>query len=102
MIRLAFIIVALCCGSLAGVCRAEGPLDPRSDDFFETHIRPVLATKCLKCHGAKKQESNLRLDSRAAMLKGGDSGPAVVPGKPGESYLIEAIKYESFEMPPTG
>jgi mono/diheme cytochrome c family protein len=65
-------------------------------------IRPVLAEKCFRCHGDNKQESSLRLDSRAGALKGGDSGAAVVPGKPEDSLLIEAIKYESFEMPPSG
>src|SRR5690606_33535802 len=57
---------------------------------------------CFKCHGPDKQSGELRLDSRAAMLQGGDSGPAIVPGKPEESLLIEAVKYESFEMPPSG
>lgn len=69
---------------------------------FEQHIRPILVTKCLKCHGERKQEGKLRLDSREAMLKGGESGPSIVPGETTESLLIEAIKYESFEMPPTG
>ncbi|MEX0819377.1 MAG: PSD1 and planctomycete cytochrome C domain-containing protein, partial [Pirellulaceae bacterium] len=69
---------------------------------FEQHIRPILVTKCLKCHGEKKQEGSLRLDSREAMLHGGDSGPAIVAGQAAESLLIEAIKYESYEMPPTG
>ncbi len=79
---------------------AESPA--KASLYFEQNIRPLLATKCLKCHGEKKQEGHLRLDSRASILKGGDSGPAIVPGKPEESLLIEAIKYESFEMPPTG
>lgn len=69
---------------------------------FEQHIRPILVAKCLKCHGDKKQEGKLRLDSRAAMLAGGESGSSIVPGEAAESLLIEAIKYESFEMPPTG
>ena len=69
---------------------------------FEQRVRPLLVAKCVKCHGEQKQEGELRLDSRAAMLKGGESGPAVVPGNIAESLLIEAIKYESVEMPPTG
>ncbi len=85
-----------------GPLRAEEPADPASSKFFETHIRPVLASKCVKCHGEKKQESGLRLDSLEALLAGGDSGPAIVPGKPAESLLVEAIRYESLEMPPTG
>ncbi len=70
--------------------------------FFESKIRPLLAENCHKCHGAKKQNGELRLDSRSAILAGGESGPAIVPGKPQESLLVEAINYESLEMPPTG
>ncbi|MDP7017438.1 MAG: PSD1 and planctomycete cytochrome C domain-containing protein [Pirellulaceae bacterium] len=68
--------------------------------LFEKEIRPILATTCVKCHGAKKQEGELRLDSRAGLLKGGASGPAVVPGKPDDSLLLEALRYEDLEMPP--
>src|SRR4051812_7473939 len=59
------------------------------EKLFETRIRPLLAANCLECHGAKKQESGLRLDSRAALIEGGDSGErAVVPGDPERSLLI--------------
>ncbi len=68
--------------------------------FFETHIRPLLVRKCQGCHGARKQEGDLRLDSREGVLKGGESGPAAVPGRADESLLLEAVRYESFEMPP--
>ena len=74
--------------------------DQKSFEFFESEIRPLLIAKCQRCHGPKKQEAGLRLDSRAAMLKGGESGPAIVPGKPDLSLLIEAVRYESLEMPP--
>lgn len=70
--------------------------------FFEMKIRPLLAQRCFDCHGPDTQESGLRLDSLAAMLTGGDSGPAVVPGQPDESLLVEAINYVSLEMPPDG
>ena len=62
--------------------------------FFETSVRPVLVEHCHKCHGEKKQWASLRLDSRDAVLRGGDSGPAVVPGKPAESLLIRAVKHD--------
>jgi hypothetical protein len=70
--------------------------------FFETNIRPVLAVHCEKCHGAKKQWATFRLDSREGLLKGGDLGPAVVPGKPSESRLIRAVQQtdEEVSMPP--
>ena len=61
----------------------------------------MLVDNCLQCHGAEKHKGGLRLDVRAAMLKGGDTGPAIVPGKPDESPLIEAIRYEGeVQMPP--
>ena len=70
-------------------------------EFFEARIRPILAEHCIRCHGPKKQESGLRLDSRAGVLKGNDAGPVVVPGRPEESPLIEAIHYDAtVKMPP--
>jgi len=61
-----------------------------------------LAENCYSCHGGKKQKGGLRLDSQEAILKGGEAGPAVVPGEPDESRLVEAIQYQGLEMPPTG
>jgi hypothetical protein len=78
-------------------------LDPAAVQFFEAKVRPVLAEHCFKCHGPQKQRASLRLDSRAAILKGGDSGPAVVPGQPQKSLLIDAINHgDVVQMPPTG
>ncbi len=70
--------------------------------FFESEIRPLLAKRCYECHGDKKQKSGLRLDNIAHILAGGDTGPALVPGKPDDSLLIEAVRYrnEDFQMPP--
>lgn len=82
--------------------RAAEPANHEQMVFFEKQVRPLLAQHCFKCHGEKKQSGSLRLDHLANMLEGGDSGPALVPGHPEESLLIEAIKYESYEMPPTG
>ncbi|MCA9132182.1 MAG: PSD1 domain-containing protein [Planctomycetales bacterium] len=76
--------------------------ETRQTAYFEQHIRPVLVTQCVQCHGEKKQEGGLRLDSLSALQQGGDSGPAVLAGEPAESLLIEALKYESYEMPPAG
>ena len=71
--------------------------------FFETNVRPILVDHCQKCHGAKKQEGGLRLDSRDATLKGGDSGPVVVSGNPNASSLIAALRHEGdLKMPPAG
>src|SRR6516225_6934294 len=60
----------------------EDSFPPEAVEFFETRVRPVLAESCVKCHGEKKQSSELRLDSRQAVLAGGANGPALVPGQP--------------------
>jgi hypothetical protein len=73
-------------------------------EFFEKHVRPVLAEHCFACHGPKKQEAGLRLDSRAALLAGSENGPVVTPGNPASSRLARAIGYrdETLQMPPDG
>lgn len=86
--------------SAAEKVNANAPKDLKQLHFFEKEIRPLLIKHCLECHGEKKQKGELRLDSLKAILKGGESGPAIVPGKSGESILVEAINFESFEMPP--
>ena len=68
-------------------------------EFFEVRVRPVLATQCSSCHSESNAMSGLRLDSRDAVLKGGNRGPAAVTGDPGESLLIRAIRHESLQMP---
>ena len=70
--------------------------------FFESKVRPLLAMHCYECHGPTKQKGKLRLDSRPTILVGGESGPAVVVKSPAESLLVEAINYQSLEMPPSG
>ncbi|MGH7129582.1 MAG: DUF1549 domain-containing protein, partial [Planctomycetaceae bacterium] len=66
--------------------------------------RPLLAKHCLDCHGEKKQQADLRLDSRAAMLQGNETGPAIVPGRPDESRLVQVNHYDEFDVqiPPPG
>ena len=76
-------------------------------EFFENRIRPVLVEHCYKCHSAEAAkagdlEGGLTLDTRAGVLAGGDSGPALGPGKPDESLLLEVLHYETYEMPPAG
>jgi hypothetical protein len=73
-------------------------------EFFEKRVRPVLAEHCVSCHApaSKKVKGGLRVDTREGLLRGGDSGPALVPGKPGESLLMKAVRWEDtgFQMPP--
>jgi mono/diheme cytochrome c family protein len=75
--------------------------EPATVAFFETRIRAALAANCFECHGPRQQKAKLRLDSRAAVLAGGRSGPAVTPGRPEESLLVSAIRHdEALQMPP--
>lgn len=85
----------------AGPAGASEPELPREQlEFFEKQVRPLLAERCFKCHGPEAQKGGLRVDHLSKLLSGGDSGPALVPSKPEESLLIEAINYGSLEMPP--
>ncbi|HEX8913075.1 MAG TPA: PSD1 and planctomycete cytochrome C domain-containing protein [Humisphaera sp.] len=90
-----------------GAARAAEPAspDPKAVAFFESKIRPVLVENCYACHSTKSQKvkAGLLLDSRSAMLKGGDSGPAIVVGKPDDSLLIKGLKHDAqldLKMPP--
>ena len=89
----------------------EKTVPPASDDvlqftpadlaFFETSVRPLLVENCYACHGDEKQKGGLRLDSREAILTGGESGAAIVAGNSVDSLLLQAVRYESLEMPPS-
>jgi hypothetical protein len=90
---------------LAGACRvaASDDVPPSPDDiaFFENKVRPILADNCFECHGPKKQEAGLRLDSRERVLKGSDNGPVVSVGEPDQSLLVAAVRRGGdVEMPP--
>ena len=86
----------------------QGPEDPAPTaqqlDFFESKIRPVLVEHCYECHssGATILQANLSLETREGILRGGDSGPAVVVGKPQESLLIQVLGQQEPKMPPEG
>jgi hypothetical protein len=93
--RSAFILATLACLSQAAAAEPT--------EFFESKIRPLLFARCYPCH-AQTASAGLRVDSRAALLKGGKSGPAIVPGDPGQSLLIQAVAHTRprLKMPPTG
>lgn len=86
--------------SLNGTSQATAAEKAERLAFFENHVRPLLAKHCFDCHNAEKQEGGLRLDVRENLLRGGDSGPSLVIGKPEQSLLIEAVRHEGLEMPP--
>src|SRR5262245_58216420 len=84
---------------------ADEPVMPprKAVEFFEKSIRPVLAENCFNCHSDRKQKAGLRLDSRQAMVTGGETGPAIVPGHPEQSLLLKALHYnDELKMPPKG
>jgi len=92
-------------GSAWGASAADAKLDPKQLEFFEKRIRPVLASACYDCHSTApdaKVKGGLVVDSKEGLLKGGDSGPSVVPGNPKKSLLIEAVEYHNkdLKMPP--
>jgi uncharacterized membrane protein len=116
-------VAALAAGVVAAAAVADAPPAARAEAaaaqqpavaqpsaadlaFFETKVRPVLVERCYKCHSAQdgKDKGGLTVDGRAALLKGGDNGPSVVPGEPGKSKLIEAVSYKNvdLQMPPKG
>jgi cytochrome c553 len=84
--------------------RADQPPSQVDLEFFEKKIRPLFAENCYACHGDKKQRAGLRLDTLAGLKKGGDRGPAIVPGEPDKSLLLHAVGYTDMElrMPPKG
>ncbi|HEY1783941.1 MAG TPA: DUF1549 domain-containing protein, partial [Pirellulales bacterium] len=90
----------------ASVDASSAP-DAQGIALFEQNVRPILEARCFKCHsaGAEKLQGGLHLDSRSGWQTGGDSGPAIVPGKPEESLLVRALRYsddEPTQMPPDG
>src|SRR2546423_15001368 len=78
------------------------PPAPQSAEFFESRVRPILAANCYDCH-TNERMGGLRVDSREALLKGGRSGPAIVPGDPDKSLLIAAVRQTgALKMPKGG
>ena len=89
--------------SKTAVPSAEPVFDDAAIEFFEKEVRPLLTARCLECHGGGKGDpkGGLSLMTRAGVIKGGDTGPAVVPGKSKESLLVSAILYgDLYQMPP--
>ncbi|PQO38828.1 hypothetical protein C5Y96_02870 [Blastopirellula marina] len=101
--RIPLLLCALLIGPANGaIAWGQEQIPNQERTFFEEKVRPILVAKCYGCHSADAKEigGKLLLDSRAGLLSGGESGPAVVPGEPDKSLLMDALHYESFEMPP--
>lgn len=91
------LVIALTCSGWVSTRAALSP-----DEHFREAVKPLLDSRCISCHGPDKVKGGLRLDSRDAVLKGGDSGPSVTPGQPGDSLLLQAVLHakKDLEMPP--
>ena len=89
---------------IAGGAFSAAAATPAQRDFFESKIRPLLVQNCYACHSASAQPrfADLHLDTREGILQGGDRGPAIVPGNPDASRLIQAVRHEGLKMPPSG
>jgi mono/diheme cytochrome c family protein len=95
--------MSLACAAAATQLLAGDAISTEDADFFERRIRPLLIRACGDCHGdLEEPQGGLKLLSRESLLKGGESGPAIVPGDAENSLLISAIRYEGPEMPPDG
>jgi mono/diheme cytochrome c family protein len=91
-------------GPATAIAQVAKVPSPEATRFFESKVRPVLAENCFKCHGPEKQKGHLRVDSRSALLQGGELGPAIVAGDADKSLVIKAVRQTDpdFKMPPSG
>ncbi len=103
---LSSLLVFTAAATLRGADAPAPAISPSDLQFFESRVRPVLVDRCYKCHSkdADKVKGGFMLDTREGLLHGGNTGPAVVPGNPKDSLLIQAIGYkdEDLQMPPKG
>ncbi|RMG35802.1 MAG: DUF1553 domain-containing protein [Planctomycetota bacterium] len=101
-VRAAVAVVTAVLAVSAACAGRAAEIDRQGVAFFERKIRPVLVRECFRCHAtsAKEVKGGLLLDSEQGMLTGGESGPAIVPGKPEESLLMDALRHDGLEMPP--
>lgn len=98
--------IALALALLARSASVAAPADEAKIAFFEKTVRPILIKRCYECHSVEsgKGKGGLFIDSREAILKGGDNGPALVAGDPDKSHIIESVRYQNqdLQMPPKG
>lgn len=103
LIAAMFVMLPAARSVIAAAPETSPEFPPAAIEFFEKEVRPLMAAACYECHSrdAKTLRGGLMLDARADILKGGDTGAAIVPGKPKESLLVDAINYgDTYQMPP--
>ena len=90
-------VIALVLAGAGPAFAAEVKLTTEQLDFFEKRVRPIFVDNCYKCHShdSEKVKGGLLLDTRDGLLKGGDTGPAIVPGNPEKSLMIKAVDRKS-------
>ena len=93
-------VISCLVGGLLLLQTLKPVLADRREEHFENHVRPLLVKNCISCHGSSKQESGLDLSTYEGLVRGGDSGPALVIGQPEESLIVQALRHQSLEMPP--
>jgi len=93
---------SILCLSASSAFAETPPITPEQEKFFETKIRPVLAESCYECHGPQKQQAGLRVDHRQFLIKGGETGSVLTPGKVDESRLWAVLQHDPLDtqMPP--
>src|SRR5262245_50575088 len=111
LLRVALIFAMLLFGGLL-TAPGQNPADKvsadhaakmaRGLDIFKKHVRPVFVDTCRKCHGGAKTESGLDLSDRPTLVKGGDSGPAILLDRPKDSLLIKLLRHEKEPKMPKG
>jgi Planctomycete cytochrome C len=93
----------LCWVAVACVALAQKPGKDGGGRYFDTRVAPILSKRCLGCHNNDLNDGGISFQDRDTLLKGGGRGPAVVPGKPEESVLIQAVRQDGdLKMPPGG
>jgi mono/diheme cytochrome c family protein len=91
--------VCLACILSTSSAAADSPqIDPADRQFFEAKIRPLLIDRCSACHSAKKARGGLALDTREGLLRGGETGPAIIPGDADKSLLIASVRHSNPEL----
>ncbi|MCA9128420.1 MAG: PSD1 domain-containing protein [Planctomycetales bacterium] len=104
ILPVAWSLVAFFAAPLCHAVQEASAATAQELEFFERNVRPLLVEHCYQCHSqsADKVQGGLLLDSQQALFRGGESGQAVVPGDVEASLIIQAVRYESYEMPPKG
>ncbi len=101
------IVTMLRLGATQAFASSQQPVNAADPAFYKASVAPILQANCVRCHGGLNHRGGYSMDSRASLLKGGGTGPAIVPGHPEQSYLMKlvtqhALGGDDHPMPPKG